>query len=300
MPDVSDGLTRNTHVYKTVGSLALEADVYTDGTRGAPTIVWIHGGALIFGRKDTPPEWLLELCRRDGFALITIDYRLAPETKLPDIVSDIADAFAWVAMSVNPPERTRQLPIAAVGESAGGYLALTAGYRAHPAPAAIVSLWGYGRLTGSWYTEPSSHPVHNQAQLSFEDAQREVSGAPIADERHRQGDGYVFYQACRRHGTWPLAVSGWDPIKETHKFTPYTPLLNVSGTYPPTLLIHGTDDTDVPYHESFRMADVLRSSDVENRLITVKNAEHGLFQADPAETAHAYQQAAHFLRSHLH
>jgi acetyl esterase/lipase len=299
MPERTTNLRRSTHIYKTVGSLAVEADVYTAGTRRAPKIVWLHGGALIFGRRDTPPEWLLDLCRQDGFELISVDYRLAPETKLPEIVADIQDAFDWVQKRPNSAERSQQPPIAAVGESAGGYLALTAGYRVSPTPSAIVSLWGYGQLTGSWYREPSHHPVHNQVQITFEDAQREVSGPPIADERRRQGNGHVFYQACRQHGIWPSAISGWDPKEEASKFAPFTPLLNVSGAYPPTMLIHGTADTDVPYGESLLMADVLGASDVEHRLVTVEDAEHGLFGADAVVAASAFQQAADFLRSHL-
>ena len=30
-----------------------------------------------------------------GFAILSIDYRLAPETKLPEIFNDVRDAFRW-------------------------------------------------------------------------------------------------------------------------------------------------------------------------------------------------------------
>ena len=31
-----------------------------------------------------------------GYAIVSIDYRLAPETKLPGIIDDLRDAFRWV------------------------------------------------------------------------------------------------------------------------------------------------------------------------------------------------------------
>ena len=43
----------------------------------------------------------------------------------------------------------------------------------------------------------------------------------------------------------------------------------MTGTYPPTLLIHGTDDTDVPYRQSKDMAAKLAEAGVEHELITV-------------------------------
>ena len=47
-----------THTYKTVGDLAIKADVYRHAGKGArPAAVWIHGGALIGGhRGEVPPS----------------------------------------------------------------------------------------------------------------------------------------------------------------------------------------------------------------------------------------------------
>ena len=52
-------------------------------------------------------------------------------------------------------------------------------------------------------------------------------------------------------------------------------LLNVTTAWPPTPLIHGTADTDVPYERSADMAHALSSSGVPNRLITIPNGIHG-------------------------
>ena len=75
-------------------------------------------------------------------------------------------------------------------------------------------------------------------------------GPAVADARERKGDGGIFYNYCRQSGLWPKAVSGWDPRKESEKFFPFMPVKNVTREYPPTVLIHGTADTDVPLEQS--------------------------------------------------
>jgi acetyl esterase/lipase len=54
------------------------------GTQPKPAAVWIHSGALIQGSRKLAPEALVLRSLLDaGFNEISIDYRLAPETKLP-------------------------------------------------------------------------------------------------------------------------------------------------------------------------------------------------------------------------
>src|SRR5512141_2482633 len=255
--------TRTTLPYKRVGDLAIEADVYAPGALdGEPVVVWIHGGALILGNRETVPPWLLDACSRTGWAVVSIDYRLAPETKLPEIVTDVEDAFAWLRGAGPEPPPGTPGPIAVIGESAGGYLSLVTGFRVRPRPAAVVALWGYGDLIGEWYSRPSPHPVHQEIVLSREEALRQVSGPPVSDDRRRAGDGYAFYLHCRQHGLWPKEVAGWDPDREPDRFTPFMPVEHVSPDYPPTLLIHGTRDTDVPHEQSEMMANALRAAGV--------------------------------------
>lgn len=76
-------------------------------------------------------------------------------------------------------------------------------------------------------------------------------------------------------GTWPLEVGGVDPAVDPAFFTPYCPDQNVDGDYPPTLLLHGTNDTDVPYYLSVSMRDRLAAVGVEHELITIESGGHG-------------------------
>lgn len=290
---------KETHVYKRAGALEIKADVYTAGVAAKrPVIVWIHGGALIMGHRESVPAWLKPFAE-SGYALVSIDYRLAPETKLPEVIADVEDAMRWIHERGAKLFQADPRRVAVAGGSAGGYLTLVTGHRAKPRPAALVSLFGYGDLVGAWYSHPSPHPRHHRKKPTREEAYRQVSGAPISDARERQGDGGAFYQFCRQHGEWPQAVSGWNPRTEAGKFFPYMPLKNVTSAYPPTLLLHGDADTDVPYEQSTLMAAEFKKHKVEHRLITLSGGEHGFEGADPKAIDEAYRAAAEFIRKHL-
>jgi dipeptidyl aminopeptidase/acylaminoacyl peptidase len=135
--------------------------------------------------------------------------------------------------------------------------------------------------------------------LTREEAYEQVSGPPIADARNRRGNGGAFYQFCRQHGEWPKAVSGWDPVQETEEFYPYMPVRNVTAEYPPTLLIHGTEDTDVPYEQSVMMARQFKQHGVEHKLISIAGGEHGLGGGDPKSIDAAYRSALSFVKRHI-
>jgi len=292
-------VVKKTHIYKRVGQLGIRADSYRFQDRPKqPVIVWIHGGALINGQREPGgPPWLAQACKENGWVIVSLDYRLAPETKLPEIIADIEDAFRWIRTS--GPELFQADPdrIAVVGGSAGGYLTLSSGYRVEPRPKALVSLWGYGDLIGPWYSEPSPHYT---SKLTAKEAEELLTYQPVSDSRDRQhAKAGLFYQYCRQHGLWPKMVAGWDPHSEADKFKPYMPVKNVTSAYPPTILIHGDKDTDVPVEQSRLMAAEMKKEGVEHWLITIAGAEHGLADGDRQEVKAAYEAAVEFLKKYL-
>ena len=288
-----------TFTYKQVGDLEIKADlIRADDEVTRPVVVWIHGGALINGNRASVSGRMRQMLLEAGYAIVSIDYRLAPETKLPAIITDLEDAFAW--LHKEGPQRlnidTEKIVVS--GGSAGGYMTLTSGFRVQPRPAALVAFWGYGDLVGDWYSKPSPHPRHHRSKLSKAEAFAQVSGPPISDSRERKGNGGAFYQYCRQQGIWPQEVSTWDPQKEPEKFYPYMAVKNVSKDYPPTLLIHGTADTDVPYEQSVMMARELKKHGVEHELISISGGEHGLGGGDPKAIDAAYKAALAFIKRH--
>jgi acetyl esterase/lipase len=234
-----------------------------------------------------------------GYTIVSIDYRLAPETKLPAIIEDVEDAFKWIREKGPELFHIDSSRIAVLGGSAGGYLTLTTGHRVKPRPTALVAFWGYGDLIGDWYSKPSPHPRHQRSKMSEDETRRQVSGPAIANSRDRKGNGGAFYQFCRQRGIWPQEVSGWDPHKEAKKYEPYMPVNNVTREYPPTLLIHGTEDTDVPCEQSVMMTDEFKKYGIDHELIMIARGEHGLAGGDPKRIDSAYERAFQFIHERM-
>jgi acetyl esterase/lipase len=281
-----------------VGELELKADVYHyNDTKVRPAVVWLHGGALMMGSREGRFPWR-ESILTNGYVLVSLDYRLAPQAKLPAIIEDIEDAFRWIGSEGASQFHLDPARVAVMGGSAGGYLTLVAGYRVNPRPRALVSLYGYGDIIGDWYTAPSAHPRHNKGKITEAEAWQSVEGPVVSNDRERRTGG-IFYDYCRQHGLWPKMVSGWDPQREPEKFFPFMPVKNVTADYPPTVLIHGTVDTDVPYEQSTLMGREFKKNGVPHEFHTIVNGEHGLDGGDPTEIENAYRKAFEFVKKRL-
>ncbi len=277
-----------TYTYKRVGNLNINADVYLpSGGTGQPAIMYIHGGALINGSRTN--SYITRKFSRyldAGYVVVSIDYRLAPETKLPGIIEDVEDAYAWMLregpklFNIDPDR------IAVMGGSAGGYLTLTAGFRLKPRPRALVSFYGYGDVTGDWYAKPDPYYLKHPP-VEKDEAFQAVSGEPISNTDHlteeqKKGRGR-FYLYCRQNGLWPDYVGGRDPVEDAEWFAAYEARHNVTANYPPTVLLHGGMDTDVPFEQSRLMAAELQRHGVDYKLISQPNWRHGFDALDDPE-----------------
>jgi acetyl esterase/lipase len=289
--------TPRTYTYKTAEGCDIQADVYGAEARARkPVVIWIHGGALILGsRKSVPAQFKGELLKQ-GFVVVSIDYRLAPETKLPAIIEDVRDAHRWVRKSGPKLFQIDPDRLAVAGGSAGGYLTEMSGFAVNPRPRALVSYYGYGDITLPWYSRPDPF-YRKQPLVSKEEAMGSV-GKVILSEPAEKNQRGRFYLYCRQQGIWPKEVGGHDPDRESKWFDRYCPIRNVSAKYPPLMLIHGTEDTDVPYDESKRMDEKLTQTGVKHEFITVTGAGHGLSGAKPEETARIAERAVEFVKAH--
>ena len=288
-------------VYKRAGDLEIKADVHYFGdAKVRPVVVWLHGGALMMGSREGRFPWR-EMILTNGYVLVSLDYRLAPQAKLPEIIGDIEDAFRWLRGDGAKRFHIDPERVAVMGGSAGGYLTLVTGYRVNPRPRALVSLYGYGDIIGDWYATPSPHARHNRKKYTEAEARQAIKGPVVANDRERtqSGAGGVFYDYCRQNGVWPKEVSGWDPKREAEKFFPFMPVKNVTAQYPPTVLIHGTADTDVPFEQSTMMAEEFKKHGVPFEFYEIARGEHGLGGGDPAEVERAYRKAFEFVKGRL-
>jgi acetyl esterase/lipase len=293
-----DPSTKKTFTYKTVGACEIKADVYgTSADSVRPVVIWIHGGALIMGDRGGVDRRLREQLLKAGYALVSIDYRLAPETKLPAIVEDLQDAYHWVRTKGPELFHVSTQKLVVMGGSAGGYLTLMSGFRVEPRPAALVSFWGYGDIAGTWYSRPDAFYCQ-QPLVTKEEAQQAV-GKTVLSEMMEKNNRGRFYLYCRQQGLWTNEVAALDPDKQVKELEPYCPLRNVSAKYPPTLLIHGTKDTDVPYEQSKLMDEELSRKGVDHEFITIPNGPHGLGGVDPAVVAKMYDRVLGFVNQHM-
>jgi acetyl esterase len=101
------------------------ARLYRDGP-GEGALVYAHGGGWVMGSLDTHDGMCRELAALTGWAVLSVDYRLAPESPYPAACDDLDGAIAWARAEVDPR-------IAVGGDSAGGLLAATAARRARDA-----------------------------------------------------------------------------------------------------------------------------------------------------------------------
>ncbi len=290
---------KKTHIYRTVENHPIRLDVYhRQGKLRQPVLMRIHGGALIFGHRGTSHPEQIDLYLNAGYTVVSIDYRLAPESKLPKILEDLEAAYRWVQQEGPCLYSMDGSRIAVVGHSAGGYLTLISGYRLQPRPKALVSFYGYGDIIGDWYTRPSATYL-KMKPVSKKEAYAATGKEPISEALSEEAR-WPFYLYCRQNGQWPWEVVGIDPARNPSAFIPFCPLKNVGRDFPPTLLLHGTNDEDVPFEQSSLMAREMERKGVPHELVVIKNGAHGFDDKweDPQVQA-AFQKVLAFLKRHL-
>ncbi|MER8436572.1 alpha/beta hydrolase [Mesorhizobium sp. M1393] len=128
-------------------------------------VVCYHGGGFVLGGLDSHDDICAEICAGTGFAVLSADYRLAPEHLHPAAFDDALAVFEWAAS-------TGGLPVVLCGESAGGNLAAGVAHaaRRHPRPA-IGQVLIYPELGGDEsagsYVEHAEAPLLTLSDIEF-------------------------------------------------------------------------------------------------------------------------------------
>jgi len=100
----------------------LPARLYAPNRDRLPVLLYFHGGGFTIGSIASHDTLCRELSRLSGCAVVSLDYRLAPEHRFPAAVNDAWDATQWLAAhaAAHGLDGDR---LAVGGDSAGGTLA---------------------------------------------------------------------------------------------------------------------------------------------------------------------------------
>jgi acetyl esterase/lipase len=215
---------------------------------GWPVVVLLHGGYWRQRYDTSLMDPLAEDLARSGRAVWNLEYRrVRGAGGWPQTMDDVEAGLAALAGLSAPLDRTR---VVVVGHSAGGHLALLLAGRSRPG----------GPATG-----PAAPPVTAVVAL-----------APVADLRAAHDAGLSDH-AVRE-------LLGCDPDTDPPRWTAADPLAQV-GHGVPVLLVHGTDDEDVPLAQTSAYAAAARAA---GDPVTVEQGswDH-MALIDPASTAWA-------------
>ena len=224
--------------YCTPDNSPQKMDLYFPNSGGPwPALVYVHGGAWMRGDKAEAAMFAHGMTAQ-GYLVVSLNYRLYPEGKFPNMIEDVKCAIRSLRAHAGEFNLDPNR-IAAIGPSAGGHL---------------VCLLGTSDPSAGWdvgeYLDQSSR------------VQAVIAMAPVTDLTRKFPNADI--ETMRQVGFGE------------HNVIQASPISHVSADDPPFLLIHGEQDTLVPYEQSQLMYDRLVEADVPAQLVIVKNAGHSL------------------------
>ena len=180
-----------------------------------PVLVYFHGGGWTIGDLDTHDVLCRQLCAAADVAVVSVDYRLAPEARFPAAVDDCVAATRWVqregaALGLDVSR------LAVGGDSAGGNLAavvsITLRDGGDPAPAFQLLIYP---ATDQRAGAPS-HTSNGQGYLLTRDSVAYYRGhyfGPNADFTDWRGSPLLAPDLTRLPPALVL-TAGYDPLRD--------------------------------------------------------------------------------------
>jgi acetyl esterase/lipase len=249
-----DPALRQDVIYGHAGDADLKLDlaVPAAGSGPFPIIVFIHGGGWSAGSKAQYDQAIVGSAGQ-GYVAASIDYRFAPRFPFPAQIEDAKCAVRYLRAHAKEldADPTR---IAAVGDSAGGHLALLLG---------LMDAQDGLEGGGGWPEQPSKVQVV-------------VNYYGPADLRTIKEDNPAVVDL----------VAGLLGTADLHSAiaAQASPLVYIDSHDAPVLTLHGAKDTLVPLDQSRRLHDALKLAGVEEHLEVFADAGHG-FGGQDAERA---------------
>ena len=212
-----------------------------DGAGLSPAVILIHGGGWSSGTRGDM-AFLFDPLSKAGFTWFTISYRLAPTSRWPACIEDVRTAIRWVKANALA-YRADPERIVLIGYSAGGHLACLAAVQGDETE----------RVQGVVaFAPPTDHEADNERRGGLSPSMQKLLDRPLElDDQTR---------AMLRH---------------------LSPIQYVNAGLPPFLLIHGTEDTSVPYSQSVHFRAELKHYAAPCELITIEGAGHSIADWGP-------------------
>lgn len=180
-----------------------------------PVLVFFHGGGFLVGDLDTHESLCRALCAQAQCAVVSVDYRLAPETRFPGAVDDALAAIRWLQAQAEPLGLDAAR-FAVGGDSAGGSLAAVVSLALRDDPTArhkpalqllIYPVTDFLRETASFRDKADGYMLTARSMNHYEDTY-----CPNAADKQ---DWRASPLRAARHDGLPAALvltAGFDPL----------------------------------------------------------------------------------------
>jgi acetyl esterase/lipase len=234
----------------------------------APVLIYIPGGAWVFGSRALQGHALMAHMVRRGWVCLSVGYRTSPQHRWPRQMTDVKAAIAWARANVAEFGGDPGF-ITAAGSSAGGHLASLAGLTANDPQ------WQVGL------------PPHADTSV---DAVVSVYG--LYDWQDRS-----TLQRARFMEFLERIVVKRPQIRHPEVFDAASPVNRVHEGAPPFLVIHGSRDSLIPVNEARAFVHKLRSvSAATVCYVELPGVGHGFDLVDGERTGAVVAAVGRFLR----
>lgn len=125
-----------------VDAAGVPCRLYLPARASGGAILFLHGGGFVFGDLGTHDPQARRMANRTGLAVLAVDYRRPPEHRFPAAPADVDAALAWL-VGAAPALGLDVSRLVALGDSAGGNLALVAALRNPNVFAATVLVYPF-------------------------------------------------------------------------------------------------------------------------------------------------------------
>jgi acetyl esterase/lipase len=248
-------------VYGSGGGIELRLDVYhpAEGHSKRTAIVQLHGGGFTRGAKENIAANCRAFAER-GYAAIASQYRLAGDAKWPAQLHDVKAAIRWVKANA------ARLGVDADKTCVAGYSA--------GATLSTIAAW-----TGD---DPALEGESGTPAESSEVAACIAFYPPATRNRPANDDGSGL-----------LAAGASDA-----EYASAGPINHVKAGVPPTILLHATGDTTIPFEASMSLFNALRTGEVPVEMHIFDGLSH-VFDRHPEFAAPSIEVCDLFLDRHV-